>query len=136
MAALADLLNLSPKDQFSVSSGTQSLADFWSVVDVVPEMNDGKGVSAVIANTAKGKELIKGLAQAIEVRYEDAVKANGGFFSTFEVPAGRDEFFHGLDAADDLNKHIRRFVKTKSLAREAYERLHTVLATIKRRILS
>ena len=30
MAALADLLNLSPKDQFSISSGTQSLAEFLS----------------------------------------------------------------------------------------------------------
>lgn len=30
MAALADLLNLSPKDQFPISSGTQSLADFLS----------------------------------------------------------------------------------------------------------
>ena len=113
-----------------------TLADFWAVVDVLPEMNDGKGVSAVIANTAKGKELIKGLTQSIEVRYEDAVKANGGFFSTFEVPAGRNDFFQGLDAAEDLKKYIRRFVKTKSAVREAYERLHTVLATIKKRILS
>ena len=74
--------------------------------------------------------------QAIEVKYNDAVRSNGGFNSTFEIPTGRNEFFKGLDAASDLNKYIRRFVKTKSCIREAYERLHTILASIKRRILS
>ena len=113
-----------------------TLADFWSVAGAVPHMNDDRGVSAVIVNTAKGQELINELDQAIEVKYEDAVRSNGGFFSTFEIPAARDEFFQGLDVASDLNTYIRRFVKTKSCIREAYERLHTILASIKRRILS
>ena len=113
-----------------------TMADFWSVADAVPEMNDQKGVSAVIVNTAKGKESVNELTVAAEVKYEDAIKANGGFFSTFEVPAARAEFFLGLDKADDLEKYIKRFIKKKSAVREAYERLHTVLAKIKRRILS
>jgi hypothetical protein len=71
-----------------------------------------------------------------QIKYEDAVKSNGGFFTTFEIPAVRNDFFGGLGSATDLKKYIRRFVKTKSLVREVYERLHSVLASIKRRILS
>ena len=99
-------------------------------------MNDGMGVSAVIVNTLKGKTQIDGFSHRVEVKYEEAVKSNGGFFSTFEIPTGRKDFFEGLDAATELKKYIRRFIKTKSTVREAYERLHTLLATIKRRILS
>ena len=113
-----------------------TLADFWSVADAVPEMNDGKGVSAVIVNTSKGEAQVDGLSQLAEVKYEAAVKANGGFFSTFEVPAGRGEFFRGLDKTDNIQKYAGQFIKTKSAVRKAYERLHTVLATIKRRVLS
>lgn len=113
-----------------------TLGDFWAISDVCPQMNDGRGVSAVIVNTPKGMSFINELPQATEVKYEDAVKSNGGFFTTFEVPVTRNDFFGGLDSAADLSKYIRRFVKTKSLLREVYERLHTVLASIKRRILS
>lgn len=113
-----------------------TLADFWSIAGTVPQMNDGRGVSAVIVNTAKGQELVSELEQTSEVKYEDAVRANGGFFSTFDVPAGRNEFFRGLDKTDDLGKYIARFIKKKSAVCETYERLHTVLAKIKRRILS
>ena len=127
---------VSAKLRYTDMSSDITLADFWSVAGAVPHMNDDRGVSAVIVNTAKGQELINELDQAIEVKYEDAVRSNGGFFSTFEIPAARDEFFQGLDAASDLNTYIRRFVKTKSCIREAYERLHTILASIKRRILS
>ena len=113
-----------------------TLGDFWAVADVCPQMNDGRGVSAVIVNTRKGKSLVNELPQAIEVKYEDAVRSNGGFFTIFEVPVARNDFFEGLDSTTDLIKYIRRFVRTKSFISEAYERLHTVLASIKRRILS
>ena len=113
-----------------------TLGDFWAIADVCPHMNDDRGVSAVVVNTHKGTSLINQLPQLKEVKYEDAVKSNGGFFTTFEIPAMRNEFFSGLDAAENLKVYIRRFVKTKSFVREAYERLHTVLASIKRRILS
>jgi hypothetical protein len=113
-----------------------TLGDFWAIADACPQMNDGRGVSAVIVNTSKGMSSVDELPQAIEVKYKDAVKSNGGFLTTFDVPVVREEFFSGMDSASDLKKYIRRFVKTKSFIREAYERLHTVLASIKRRLLS
>ena len=113
-----------------------TLADFWAISGSVPQMDDDRGVSAVIVNTENGQGLINEYPQAVEVKYNDAVRSNGGFNTTFEIPTVRNEFFKGLDAASDLNKYIRRFVKTKSCIREAYERLHTILASIKRRILS
>lgn len=113
-----------------------TLGDFWAIADVCPDMNDGRGVSSVIVNTPKGKSFTSDLPEPVEVRYEDAVRSNGGFFTTFEVPDVRNDFFAGLDSARNLKKHITRFVKTKSLFREIYEKLHTVMASIKRRILS
>ena len=122
------------------NSSDITLGDFWAVAESVPEMNDGRGVSVVVANTQKGEEIIKGFNTADflvrNVRYEDAVKSNGGFFTTFDVPVRRSEFFKGLDAVEYMNKYISGFVSTKSCLRDIYERLHKILASIKRRIFS
>ena len=125
------------------NGGNQSdmtLGDYWAISQTKSDLNDGRGVSVVISNTRKGELLINELKATDcivqPVEYKEAVKVNGGFSASFAVPTGRDEFFKGLDAADDLHKYISGFVRTKSFVRVAYERIHTILAKIKRRIMS
>ena len=45
-----------------------TLGDFWMVDRVFPDMNDGKGVSIVLANTDKGKRLLASLKDDIQIR--------------------------------------------------------------------
>lgn len=53
-----------------------SIADFWGIERVAPEMNDGMGTSLIIVRTEKGQELfdkIKGAVHWQEVDYNDAI---------------------------------------------------------------
>lgn len=36
-----------------------TIADFWGIQAVAPEMNDGRGTSLVITRTEKGQEFLK-----------------------------------------------------------------------------
>ncbi len=56
-----------------------TLADFWGVDKVVSDFDDDKGVSAVIINTGKGKELFENIKNNIitsKVEYEDISRNN------------------------------------------------------------
>ena len=52
-----------------------TIGDFWSIKDSAPEFFDEKGVSLVIANTKKAKELLSKLeCDLLSVSFEDAIK--------------------------------------------------------------
>lgn len=56
-----------------------TLSDFWGISDVSPEMNDDKGVSAVIINTENGRMLfsqIESMCSVRDVRIEQIVAKN------------------------------------------------------------
>lgn len=54
-----------------------TLGDFWGIEKVFPEMDDNRGVSIVLINSLKGKEILTDLPITIkEVKYEIAVKRN------------------------------------------------------------
>lgn len=77
-----------------------SLADFWGIETVKPEMNDGNGVSLVITRTIHGDKLFSELLPKMKiakVAYEDAVKENIAEFRSVTRPVGRDTFFTDLD---------------------------------------
>lgn len=76
-----------------------SLADFWGIESVAPEMNDGMGISLVIARTEKGQKFFENAKQRLkwkEVSYEDAVRFNPAEYRSPARPKMRDTFFHDL----------------------------------------
>lgn len=76
-----------------------TIADFWGINEVLPEMNDNKGVSLVILRTAKGSELLDRIKNSIvckEVTYEDGVRSNRAEYSSAKRPAERDTFFNAM----------------------------------------
>ena len=70
-----------------------------------------------------------------EVDLAEASKRNAGLSENVDVPERRDEFFAGIHSTDDIIKYMSGFVVHKSLFTQCYERVHTVLSKIKRRIL-
>jgi hypothetical protein len=48
--------------------GDITIGDFWGIDAVYPEMNDDKGVSAIMVNTEKGKTFIPALEEAMELK--------------------------------------------------------------------
>ena len=76
-----------------------TIADFWGINEVLPEMNDGKGVSLVILRTGKGSELFDCIKADIvykEVSYEDGVKRNRAEYSSAKRPTERNYFFNDM----------------------------------------
>lgn len=56
-----------------------TLADFWGIRSVCPEMDDDKGTSLVLLNSSKGEEIFEALKEKMnckEVEFEKAVKHN------------------------------------------------------------
>lgn len=77
-----------------------TIADFWGIQVVAPEMNDGRGTSLVITRTEKGQELFEGIKSELkwkEVSYEEGVKGNPSEYKSVARPQQRDTFFEDLD---------------------------------------
>lgn len=76
-----------------------TLADFWGINELLPEMNDNKGVSLLISRTCKGSSLFNGIKADIvykKVSYEDGIKRNPVEYRSVECPEERKVFFNDM----------------------------------------
>ena len=80
-----------------------TIADFWGVNSVAPEMNDGYGTSLVLIRTDKGVkafEAICGEFELKEITYEDGVKGNPAEYKSCLRPPQRDTFFKDMETTE------------------------------------
>lgn len=78
-----------------------TVADFWGIDDVEPEMNDNKGVSLVIVRTEKGKELFSAVSKELvlkSVSYEDGVRSNKSEYQSYPKLPKEGGVFQGYEA--------------------------------------
>ena len=47
--------------------GDITLGDFWGIENVLPKIDDNKGVSAVLVNTPKGEMLFESVKEGLEI---------------------------------------------------------------------
>lgn len=77
-----------------------TLADFWGIENIMPEMDDDKGTSLLIVNSDRGNELFESIKNQIEFRKADlkeAIKYNPSMnYSVVHNPK-RKSFFDDLD---------------------------------------
>lgn len=93
-----------------------TIADFWGINKVLPEMNDGKGVSLVILRTGKGSEMFDRIKTDIvckEVSYEDGVRGNRAEYSSAKRPAERDYFFNDMASMSFVDLKAKYAVPTR-----------------------
>lgn len=89
-----------------------TVADFWGINKVRPEMNDEKGISAVLVNSLKGKEIFESIRNDIiwtEENIEDVIKYNFCLIKSIYYNKEREEFFQDLDKLsfeDVLKKYL------------------------------
>ena len=86
-----------------VKKADLTIADFWGIEKVAPEINDNKGTSLVLIRTSKGQEIfenIRGKMWVQEVAYEDGVRDNPSEYSSVECPAQRSDFFRDMEHMD------------------------------------
>jgi len=79
----------------SLKSGSDiTLADYWGIRNVLPEFDDDKGVSMVMVNTEKGKQIYELLSKDdIETTYKDALAGNYAIEKSPFPHSRRKKFF-------------------------------------------
>lgn len=73
-----------------------TIADFWGVEDVAPDLIDGKSISLVIVNTCRGMDLFNEIKDKLlgrQVDFKSAISANRAFFVPYPRPVTRDQFW-------------------------------------------
>ncbi len=71
-----------------------TIGDFWGIGEAMPDFDDDKGVSLVLINTQKGKDIFNRLDMEVRVSSrEDATLANGGVEESIKEHPKRELFF-------------------------------------------
>jgi coenzyme F420-reducing hydrogenase beta subunit len=102
-----------------------TLADFWGCDQVVPELDDDKGLSLVIVHSERGRRLLQdvnrnGQVKPVEVDAQQVLAGNPCMLYSSKRPERRDEFMNNLDR-----------LKIPELAK-AYVRQLTLVDKVKR----
>ena len=89
-----------------------TLADFWGVEHVCPDLDDGLGTSLVLVNSKRGLSSFEKLGSRVRVTETDAseaVKYNSAAVKSVARPENRDEFFRILQCCG-FGKEMHRFL--------------------------
>lgn len=99
MLAFYKNLSLRPSCFNCPSKGGKSysditLADFWGIEHILPELDDDKGISMVCANTIKGSNVLKGLSASMRiVDYGKCIPYNSCIVRSTIEPVNRLAFW-------------------------------------------
>ncbi len=109
-----------------------TLADFWGIKNIKPDMNDEKGTSLVIVNSKKGQELldeIKDYMKYEEVDFETAIKGNPSFTKVSEPNKKSNQFFKELK---DINfeELIKRYAPEPTFIQKCSRKLKRIIKKI------
>ncbi len=96
-----------------------TLGDFWGIEKIMPDMIDYNGVSIVVINSPKGKELLdKNVKKLIikKVDYDTICQNNGQLRKPSEMPPERNNWYKNIDDGDFIENiivkpNLRSYVK-------------------------
>lgn len=96
-----------------------TLADFWGIKEICPEMYDNKGTSLVFINGNKGKQLFDEILKDInyqEVDINKASKYNPSSFKSVNIPEKREEYMNNI-FNNRFDKYSKKYTKLPLLLR-------------------
>lgn len=96
-----------------------TLADFWGIQNILPEMDDDKGTSLMIINSKKGNNLFENIKNNVkyqEVDFENAIRYNQSMIKSVNMDRNRDKFFENLDKIE-FDKLVKKYTYTPGIAR-------------------
>ena len=100
-----------------------TLGDFWGVKKFYPEMYNNKGVSAIIINTLKGKNMFNIISDFIdykECKLEEIISGNSSLIKSANLPLKRKKFFNDVDkmSVQNLRKKYLKVSLGKKIAKK------------------
>ena len=94
-----------------------TLGDFWGVEQMLPHLNDDKGVSLVLINSDKGQKLFAEISESChieEVNAERAVACNPMAIESVKMKKQRDSFFVDLQK-QPLENVLKKYGKSSKV---------------------
>lgn len=88
-----------------------TLADFWGIENVLPEMDDDKGISLVIVNSVLGNQLFEEIKDQIiykEVDYKKAIASNPSLYKSVNRPKNREAYLNNV-TVDNLTNITKKY---------------------------
>lgn len=95
-----------------------TLADFWGIQEIMPEMDDDKGTSAVLIHTEKGRFLFNSILSQIKLQkvdLESIIKYNPALVQSAYPNPNREKFICSVNN-DNFDKMVLKY---------CYPNLHT-----------
>ena len=112
-----------------------TLADFWGVSQKHNDMNTGKGTSAVMIHSEKGKNLFDNIANNLVIKpvlYDDILKNNTAGLLSAKPHKNRNKFFNQIKAKP-LKSLVKKYIEP-SLLRKLLTNGKKVLNKITRKL--
>lgn len=113
-----------------------TLADFWGIQKVLPDMDDDKGTSLVFVNSIRGKEMFDRIKELIifrEVDIHKAVSYNSSAIKSDRKNPNRDKFFKDIDKLP-FDKLFKRYC-SYSVSLKCKKFIRRGLSKIKRTLI-
>lgn len=104
-----------------------TLGDWWGIASLQPDMDDDRGISALMANTEKGKMALQSLQVALHTTpYDALIRNNSALIKSATIPNNRSAFFR--QDGQTFEEKIRELAHIPfSLKRTIKETLRNVL---------
>lgn len=106
-----------------------TLADYWGVSHIHPEMDDNKGTSLVLLNSERGRSLWNNSLHNVKAVVTDldiAVRYNPGAYRSQPPHKDRQLFFQNLDS-EPFNKIVQKYCKKMSLNKRILRKFKLIL---------
>ena len=90
-----------------------TLADFWGIEKLLPEMFDDKGTSLVFINSLKGQKIFESISDKMIYKAADideAVKYNPAAYKSCAMNKKRDKFMSEINA-ENFDKIVKKYTK-------------------------
>ena len=109
-----------------------TLADFWGIENIAPEMDDNKGTSLVIINSEKGKQIFEQIKDKIiykQVDFEEAIRYNPSMTTSVKPDPNREKFFDNLDKMP-FDELVKKYTYTPGIFKRILWKVKRVVKKI------
>lgn len=111
-----------------------TLADFWGIENVKPELDDDKGTSLLLVHSQKGLDKIKGLETIMEeVDFMESIQYNPSMYQSVKKPDKREIFIQTVNGKN-FHRVVNGYTKEPITIR-LKSLMMRILSKIKRLIL-
>ena len=91
-----------------------TLADFWKIENINKDIDSKNGITAVLINSLKGKDIFQLRdCEHIESKYEDVVKYNSARIKSSIMHKDREKFFKKIDKTKSIISLIDYYTKIR-----------------------